>query len=220
VLFLSGHRGLPLQAAAAVLAAVQLGGAASRVLVGVWSDHRRGRLGLMRLIALAGTATFAAVAGLADGPLVLLLPVLFLTGVISMSSNGLAFTATGEIAGLVRSATAMGFQNTVLFVSGTVFPIAFGVAVTIAGWRLSFAALAVLAGLGQGAAVLPYLLAEDEHVLVHERRPQAGHIDGAPDRLDLRHGMTVAWVSYRPVGSLIRTRQEAPDGICIRRANR
>jgi len=148
VLFLSGHRGLPLQAAAAVLAAVQLGGAASRVLVGVWSDHRRGRLGLMRLIALAGTATFAAVAGLADGPLVLLLPVLFLTGVISMSSNGLAFTATGEIAGLVRSATAMGFQNTVLFVSGTIFPIAFGVAVTFAGWRFSFAAMAVLAGLG------------------------------------------------------------------------
>jgi hypothetical protein len=41
-------------------------------------------------------------------------------GVVSMSSNGLAFTATGEIAGQARAGSAMGLQNTALFTSGKV----------------------------------------------------------------------------------------------------
>ena len=148
VLFLNVHRGMPLALAAAVLAVVQLGGAGSRVAVGVWSDRRGERLGLMRLIAVAGTASFVLVAALAEAPLGLLVPVLVVTGVISMSSNGLGFTATGEIAGLARAATAMGFQNTGLFVSGTVFPIAFGAVAATAGWTAAFGGAALLAAIG------------------------------------------------------------------------
>jgi MFS family permease len=62
-----------------------------------------------------------------------------------MSSNGLSFTATGEIAGLQRAATAMGFQNTVLFASGVVAPIAFAAVVSWAGWPAGFLLLGVLA---------------------------------------------------------------------------
>ena len=148
VLFLNLHRGVPLAVAAGILAVVQFGGAGSRVTVGYWSDRRGERLGLMRLIALAGTASFVLVAALAEGPLWLLIPLLVITGVIGMSSNGLGFTATGEIAGLARAATAMGFQNTALFVSGTVFPIAFGAVASTAGWTAAFGSAALLAALG------------------------------------------------------------------------
>ena len=145
VLFLNEQRHWALAAAAAVLAVIQFGGAGSRVLVGFWSDRRGERLGLMRQIALAGALTLAAVALLANAPAWLLVPLLLVTGIVSMSSNGLGFTATGEIAGHARAATAMGFQNTALFVAGTVAPIGFGALVTVAGWQAGFAALALLA---------------------------------------------------------------------------
>jgi MFS family permease len=148
VLFLNVHRGVPLAVAAGLLAVVQFGGAGARVAVGYWSDRRGERLGLMRLIALAGTASFVLVAALAEAPLGLLVPALVVTGVIGMSSNGLGFTATGEIAGLARAATAMGFQNTGLFVAGTVFPIAFGAIASSAGWTPAFGSAALLAALG------------------------------------------------------------------------
>src|SRR5438309_1032220 len=99
VLFLNEQRHWALAAAAAVLAVIQFGGAGSRVLVGFWSDRRGERLGLMRQIALAGALTLAAVALLANAPAWLLVPLLLVTGIVSMSSNGLGFTATGEIAG-------------------------------------------------------------------------------------------------------------------------
>src|SRR5205823_10986760 len=125
VIFLYEHRGLPLATAAALLAGVQLGGAAARVAAGRWSDLRRARIAPMLLIAVAMVAAFLLLGLVAEAPLVLLVPILLLATVLSMSSNGLAFTATGEIAGLARSATAMGFQNTALFVSGVAGPIAF-----------------------------------------------------------------------------------------------
>jgi len=145
VIFLYERRGLPLATAAALLAGVQLGGAAARVAAGRWSDLRRARIAPMLLIAVAMVAAFLLLGLVAEAPLVLLVPILLLATVLSMSSNGLAFTATGEIAGLARSATAMGFQNTALFVSGVAGPIAFAAVVSRLGWRAAFVFLAALA---------------------------------------------------------------------------
>jgi sugar phosphate permease len=148
VIFLYEHRRLPIAVAAGLLAGVQLGGAAARVVAGRWSDLRRARIGPMLWIAAAMVAAFLLVAVTAEAPLPLLVPVLLLTTVLSMSSNGLAFTATGEIAGLARSATAMGFQNTALFVTGVLGPIAFAAVVSRFGWPPAFAFLALLAAAG------------------------------------------------------------------------
>jgi len=117
-LFLHDRRGWSAGSAAAMLAVVQLGGAVMRVLAGRWSDRRGVRIAPMRELALTGTFLFAMTAALAEGPSALLLPVIVLTGVVSMSSNGLAFTATGEIAGRARAGSAMGLQNTALFTAG------------------------------------------------------------------------------------------------------
>jgi sugar phosphate permease len=144
-LFLHDRRGWSPGSAAAVLAVVQLGGAAVRVLAGRWSDRRGVRIAPMRELALAGTVLFALTAAVADGPAALVLPVLVVTGVVSMSSNGLAFTATGEIAGQARAGSAMGLQNTALFASGAIAPVVFGAIAEHVAWPAAYALLAVLA---------------------------------------------------------------------------
>jgi sugar phosphate permease len=144
-LFLHDQRGWSPGSAAAVLAVVQLGGAAVRVLAGLWSDRRGVRIAPMRELALAGTILFALTAAVADGPAALVLPVVIVTGVVSMSSNGLAFTATGEIAGQARAGSAMGLQNTALFASGAVAPIVFGAIAEHVAWPAAYALLAMLA---------------------------------------------------------------------------
>jgi len=147
-LFLHDRRGWSAGGAAGVLAVVQLGGALVRVLAGRWSDRRGVRIAPMRELALAGTVLFAVTAALADGPAALLLPVIVLCGVVSMSSNGLAFTATGEIAGQARAGSAMGLQNTALFTAGAIAPVVFGAIAEHVGWPAGFALLAVLAAAG------------------------------------------------------------------------
>ena len=144
-LFLHDQRGWSPGSAAAVLAVVQLGGAAVRVLAGRWSDRRGVRIAPMRELALAGAILFALTAAMADGPAALVLPVLVITGVVSMSSNGLAFTATGEIAGQARAGSAMGLQNTALFASGAIAPVVFGAIAEHVAWPAAYALLAVLA---------------------------------------------------------------------------
>jgi len=147
-LFLHDRRGWTAGSAAAVLAVVQLGGAVVRVLAGRWSDRRGVRIAPMRELALLGTGLFAVTALLADGPGALLLPVIVATGVVSMSSNGLAFTATGEIAGQARAGSAMGLQNTALFTAGAVAPLVFGAVAEHLGWPAGFALLTLLAACG------------------------------------------------------------------------
>jgi MFS family permease len=147
-LFLHDQHHWSAGSAAGVLATVQLGGAAMRVIAGRWSDRRGVRIAPMRELALAGALLFALTAALADGPAALLLPVLIVTGVVSMSSNGLAFTATGEIAGQARAGTAMGMQNTALFAAGAIAPVCFGAIAEHIGWPAGFAVLALLAALG------------------------------------------------------------------------
>jgi MFS family permease len=147
-LFLAGERGWPAGRAAMVLAVVQLGGAAVRVAAGRWSDRSGLRIAPMRRLALLGTATFATTALLTGAPGALLLPLLTVTGIISMSSNGLAFTATGEIAGQARAGSAMGLQNTALFTAGAIAPVVFGAVAEHLGWPAGFALLALLAAAG------------------------------------------------------------------------
>jgi sugar phosphate permease len=159
VLFLNERRGLALPLAAAVLTGCQLAGAGARVAAGAWSDRLGVRIQPMRQLGFLGAALLAATALLADAPLAIVVPLLFVTTVVNMSTNGLAFTATGEMAGQARAGVAMGFQNTFLFVSGTAAPIAFGAIVTWAGWGVAFAAVGV-AALAGALLLTPLLRAE------------------------------------------------------------
>ena len=149
VLFLHGERGLSTAEAGAVLAITQVVGGLLRIAAGRWSDHVRARLRPLRQLSTALAVSLVVTAILTNAPLGLLLPALAVAGALSLSWNGLSFTATAEIAGRARSGTALGFQQTALSVASTAAPPVFAAIVDTGSWSLGFglAALFPLAGL-------------------------------------------------------------------------
>jgi sugar phosphate permease len=115
VLFLHDEHGVSNGEAALVIAAAQVLAAALRIGAGRWSDLLGSRVRPLRRLGLAVVGTLLSVSVLAGGPVWLLLPLLAVSGGLSMAWNGLAFTAAAEIAGLRRSGAAIGFQLAALF---------------------------------------------------------------------------------------------------------
>ena len=158
VLFLHEHRGLSTASAGAVLAAVNVLGAAFRIASGSWSDRRGTRIRPLRAIAFAIAVALTVATGLVDAPLWLLIPAFVVAGGLAMGWNGLAVAAAAEAAGPARTGAALGFQQTTLAVVSAIVPIAFAAAAA-SSWRLAFA-LAVVCPLA-GRAVLGRLPAEE-----------------------------------------------------------
>jgi hypothetical protein len=103
----------------------------------------------LRQLASALAISLAATALLLDAPFELLLPAFVVAGALSLSWNGLAFTATAELAGRARSGAALGFQQTALSVASTGTAPLFAGVVDASSWTIGFglAALFPLAGL-------------------------------------------------------------------------
>jgi sugar phosphate permease len=148
VLFLHDARGFSTGEAAAVLAVSQGLAVAARIGAGFWSDRLRARVVPLRRVGIASFATVALVAALTGASSWLLVPAVAIAGALTMSWNGLSFTAAAELAGRARSGAAIGFQQTVLSVIGIGAPVAFAAAVSALSWRAAFAlaALFPLAG--------------------------------------------------------------------------
>jgi MFS family permease len=148
VLFLHDERGLSPGQAGAVLAVAHAFAVALRIGAGRWSDRLGARVVPLRRVGLATAFVLAAAAALLGAPLVLLLPALVAASALSMSWNGLSFTAAAELAGRARSGAAIGFQQSVLSGVGVVAPVVFAATVAAASWRAAFGlfALGPLAG--------------------------------------------------------------------------
>jgi sugar phosphate permease len=144
VLFLHGERGLSTAAAGGVFALMQVIGAVLRIGAGRWSDRVRARIAPLRQLAFALAVALLATAVLTGAPLALLLPILVVAGALSLSWNGLSFTAAAEIAGRARSGAAIGFQQTALSVSYAATAPVFAAVVDAGSWRLGFALAAVM----------------------------------------------------------------------------
>ncbi|HWH92993.1 MAG TPA: MFS transporter [Baekduia sp.] len=170
VLFLHDARGVSTGSAAAALAALQLLGAGARIVAGRRSDRQGLRIPLLRRIAAADALLLAACATLTGAPGVILYPILLAAGVTAMCWNGLAFTAAAEIAGRARAGTAMGLQNTIVSVGGTVAPAAFGALVHYAGWATAYASAAV------GPVIALALLAPLQHDEARRARERAARL--------------------------------------------
>ena len=69
-------------------------------------------------------------------------------GVVSLSWNGIAFTAAAETAGAGRSGAALGFQQTVLGVFITITAPTFAALVAATSWRVAFLIAAALPAFG------------------------------------------------------------------------
>jgi sugar phosphate permease len=143
VLYLHDRRGMSPGAAGAVLAVMQALAIAGRIAAGRWSDVRASRMSPLRAIALAVGGCVVLTTVLLDAPLPVLIPVLVVTGALSMSWNSLSFAAAIELAGRGRSGSAIGLQQTLLNVPSTTYPGLFGALVSATSWHAGFAAVAI-----------------------------------------------------------------------------
>jgi sugar phosphate permease len=148
ILFLHEERGLSTAAAAGIFALIQALGVILRIASGRWSDRIQVRIAPLRRLALGLTVTLAAAAALLSAPLGVLLPVFVAAGALSLSWNGLSFTAAAELAGRARSGAALGFQQTALAVTSAAAPPVFAVVVEASSWSLAFGLAAAMPALG------------------------------------------------------------------------
>lgn len=145
VIFLESQRDFSATEAGLVLAAINVWGAAGRLMSGRRSDRRGGnRVALIRAIAATTTLAVATAAVLAGATAWLLVPALIVGGGLSMSWNGLAVTAAVETAGPRRSGAALGVQQALLSVAVAVTPFAFAPLVESTSWRAGFLVAAAL----------------------------------------------------------------------------
>ena len=144
ILFLHGERGLSTAEAAGVFALIQALGAAARIVTGRWSDRLKARIAPLRRLALGLSVSLATAAALLSAPLAILIPVFVVAGALSLSWNGLSFTAAAELAGRRRAGAALGFQQTALAITSAVAPPAFAAVVEAGSWSLAYGLAAAM----------------------------------------------------------------------------
>jgi sugar phosphate permease len=144
ILFLHGERGLSTAEAAGVFALIQALGAVARIVTGRWSDRLKARIAPLRQLALGLSVSLATAAALLTAPLQILIPVFVVAGALSLSWNGLSFTAAAELAGRRRAGAALGFQQTALAITSAAAPPAFAAVVEAGSWSLAYGLAAAM----------------------------------------------------------------------------
>ena len=146
-----GH-GWSAVSAGVVVTLSQILGAAARIVAGWVSDRVGSRMAPIRGVAIAVTGGLAALAAAealgAPGAVAVTLAVV--ATVLSVSDNGLAFTAVAEYAGPRWSGRALGVQNTSQFVTISLATPLIAAGIERFGYWAAFAGAAVVA-----AAAIP-----------------------------------------------------------------
>lgn len=163
LVWLIAERGWSPTSAGALVTVAQVLGAAGRIGAGRWSDRVGSRLGPIRVIAGMAAASMVVLGvtdALGSGWSV---AVMIVASVVTVSDNGLAFTAIAEIAGPFWSGRALGAQNTTqLLATGLTAPL-FGALIGAAGYPVAFAVCALFPVLA-----IP-LVPDDPATKSHER---------------------------------------------------
>nr|WP_179965220.1 MFS transporter [Mycolicibacterium psychrotolerans] len=144
-------RGWSAGSAGALVTVAQILGAGGRIGAGRWSDamlKRSGdvlssRMRPVRSIAVAAAVAMAllALTDWLDSPVSIAL--MMVASVVTVSDNGLAFTAIAEIAGPFWSGRALATQNTTQLLTAGVTPPLFGALIGVAGYPAAFAVCAL-----------------------------------------------------------------------------
>ena len=144
LVWLMTDRGWSAASAGALITVTQVLGAGGRIAAGRWSDVTGTRLRPIRTIALAAAVAMGLLA-LTDwlsSPVSVAMMVV--ASVITVSDNGLAFTAIAEIAGPFWSGRALGVQNTSQHLAAAAAAPVFGALIGVLGFPAAFAACALL----------------------------------------------------------------------------
>ncbi len=139
LVYLVDARGWDGAAAGRALAAAQVCGAVARLAVGHWSDRAGSRVRPMRALAVAIGATMLVLAlgALSGGEAATF--ALLAAAVITVTTNGLAFTAVAEYAGRSWAGRALGIQNTGQNLLAAATPPALGALITATAYGTAFA---------------------------------------------------------------------------------
>ena len=143
LVWLMADRGWSAASAGVVVTVAQLLGALGRVAAGHWSDRVGARLRPIRIISVAAALAMLVLALTDHLNSPLSVAVIVVASVITVTDNGLAYTAIAELAGPFWSGRALGVQYTgqMLTMGGT--PPLFGALIAIAGYPVAFAASAL-----------------------------------------------------------------------------
>jgi MFS family permease len=143
LVWLMTTRGWSAASAGLLVTVAQILGAAGRIAAGRWSDVTGSRLRPIRTIAVGAAASMAllAVTDWLHSPLSVALVVI--ASVITVSDNGLAFTAIAEIAGPFWSGRALGTQNTSQHLASAAAAPLFGALIGLFGYPAAFAVCAL-----------------------------------------------------------------------------
>ncbi|MBF6185311.1 MULTISPECIES: MFS transporter [Nocardia] len=148
LLWLHRDIGWSLPVAGAVVTATQILGALGRIGAGAWSDRVGSRLRPLRQIAVAAALCMAGLGVTAWTQWWwLAIGLLFAASVITVSDNGLAFTAVAEIAGPYWSGRGLGMQNTGQNLAMAAIPPVFGALVTVGGFPAAYLVTAAVAAM-------------------------------------------------------------------------
>ena len=150
LVWLITDRGWSAASAGGLVTVAQVLGALGRVAAGRWSDWMGSRLRPIRIIAVGAAASMLALAVADWSDSALSIPVMIAASVITVSDNGLAFTAIAEIAGPFWSGRALGAQNTSQLLTAGLTPPLFGALIGGLGFPVAFAVCALFP-----AAALP-----------------------------------------------------------------
>jgi len=143
LVWLMADRGWSAASAGVVVTVGQLLGALGRVAAGHWSDRVGARLRPIRIISVAAALAMLVLALTDHLNSPLSVAVIVVASVITVTDNGLAYTAIAELAGPFWSGRALGIQYTgqMLTMGGT--PPLFGALIALVGYPLAFAASAL-----------------------------------------------------------------------------
>lgn len=156
LLWLHRDVGWSLAVAGATVTFTQFLGAVGRIGVGVWSDQVGSRLRPLRSVAIAATIAMVSLALAAWAQWWwVAVAAMVIASVITVSDNGLAFTAVAEIAGPYWSGRSLGIHNTGQNLAGSAVAPLLGSLITVAGFPATFLTVAFLA-----AAAIPLVPAE------------------------------------------------------------
>ena len=143
LVWLMTERGWSPESAGVLVTVAQVLGALGRIAAGRWSDRVGSRLRPIRGIAGVAAGSMAVLAftdALGSGWSV---AVMVVASVVTVSDNGLAFTAIAEIAGPFWSGRALGAQNTSQLLMTGLTPPVFGALIGAAGYPVAFAVCAL-----------------------------------------------------------------------------
>lgn len=147
LVWLMTERGWSPASAGALVTATQILGALGRIVAGRWSDRMGSRLRPIRIIAGLAAASMLLLALTDAVSSWWSIIALIVASVVTVTDNGLAFTAIAEIAGPFWSGRALGTQNTSQLLATGLTPPVFGALIGAAGYPVAFGACALLGAL-------------------------------------------------------------------------